>query len=202
MAVINTSITGMFSLVILLPAYPAPLGHPVTQVSYGPTWGVRCTAWLGDVVHVVTSSSSLWVSSSIRRMSSMFSPIHLSIQQNSWRWKLVKMRFSCCERVGKNDQIFCWWKCLLFLTIMINKWMNTCLTLFFDTTKIKLTLAGFCTLYNDTHLHCCVMKALAQLFFLLTCKLLHYFNKIIYFHFWLHNVYVAWLWLLSFNSIS
>lgn len=32
-----------------------------------------------------TSSSSLWVSSSIRLMSSMVKPTHLSIQQNSWR---------------------------------------------------------------------------------------------------------------------
>lgn len=41
------------------------------------------------------SSSSFWVSSSIRLMSSMVKPTHLSIQQNSWRWKLVKIRFSC-----------------------------------------------------------------------------------------------------------
>lgn len=45
-----------------------------------------------------TSSSSFWVSSSIRLMSSMVKPTHLSIQQNSWRWKFVKIRFSCCER--------------------------------------------------------------------------------------------------------
>lgn len=45
---------------------------------------------------IVTSSSSFWVSSSIRRMSSMVKPTHLSIQQNNWRWKLVKIRFSCC----------------------------------------------------------------------------------------------------------
>lgn len=48
----------------------------------------------------ITSSSSFWVSSSIRLMSSMVRPTHLSIQQNSWRWKLVKIRFSCC---GKED---------------------------------------------------------------------------------------------------
>lgn len=41
------------------------------------------------------SSSSFWVSSSIRLISSMVKPTHLSIQQNSWRWKLVKIRFSC-----------------------------------------------------------------------------------------------------------
>lgn len=45
----------------------------------------------------LTSSSSLRVSSSMRRMSSMFKSIHLSIQQNSWRWKLVNKRFSCCK---------------------------------------------------------------------------------------------------------
>lgn len=47
---------------------------------------------------LTTSSSSFWVSSSIRLMSSMVKPTHLSIQQNSWRWKFVKIRFSCCER--------------------------------------------------------------------------------------------------------
>lgn len=47
---------------------------------------------------LTTSSSSLWVSSSIRLMSSMVKPTHLSIQQNSWRWKFVKIRFSCCKR--------------------------------------------------------------------------------------------------------
>lgn len=31
-------------------------------------------------------------------MSSMVKPTHLSIQQNSWRWKFVKIRFSCCGR--------------------------------------------------------------------------------------------------------
>lgn len=32
----------------------------------------------------------------------MVKPTHLSIQQNSWRWKFVKIRFSCCERM-END---------------------------------------------------------------------------------------------------
>lgn len=50
---------------------------------------------------LITSSNSFWVSSSIRLMSSMVKPTHLSIQQNSWRWKFVKIRFSCCKRKKK-----------------------------------------------------------------------------------------------------
>lgn len=49
------------------------------------------------IVFWLTSSNSLRVSSSMRRMSSIFRSIHLSIQQNSWRWKLVNKRFSCCK---------------------------------------------------------------------------------------------------------
>lgn len=52
---------------------------------------------------LITSSSSFWVSSSIRLMSSMVKPTHLSTQQNSWRWKLVKIRFSCCGRRKKGE---------------------------------------------------------------------------------------------------
>lgn len=50
----------------------------------------------------ITSSSSFWVSSSIRLMSSMVKPTHLSIQQKSWRWKLVKIRLSCCRKKIKK----------------------------------------------------------------------------------------------------
>lgn len=52
----------------------------------------------------LTSSSSLRVSSSMRRMSSMFKSIHLSIQQNSWRWKLVNRRFSCWSLKKKKKR--------------------------------------------------------------------------------------------------
>lgn len=37
-------------------------------------------------------------------MSSMVKPTHLSIQQNSWRWKFVKIRFSCWERERKKER--------------------------------------------------------------------------------------------------
>lgn len=55
-------------------------------------------------VLLLTSSSSLRVSSSMRRMSSMFKSIHLSIQQKSWRWKLVNKRFSCCEATKEDEE--------------------------------------------------------------------------------------------------
>lgn len=50
----------------------------------------------------LTSSSSFCVSASILRMSSMVSSTHLSIQQKSCRWKLVKIRFSCCTQRRKT----------------------------------------------------------------------------------------------------
>lgn len=40
----------------------------------------------------------------MRRMSSMFKSIHLSIQQKSWRWKLVNKRFSCCEATKEDEE--------------------------------------------------------------------------------------------------
>lgn len=40
----------------------------------------------------------------MRRMSSMFKSIHLSIQQKSWRWKLVNKRFSCCEAKKEDEE--------------------------------------------------------------------------------------------------
>lgn len=50
----------------------------------------------------LTASSSFWVSSSILLMSSIVSSIHLSIQQNSWRWKLVNILFSCFKKINKH----------------------------------------------------------------------------------------------------
>lgn len=50
---------------------------------------------------ILTASSSFWVSSSILLMSSIVNSIHLSIQQNSWRWKLVNILFSCFKRINK-----------------------------------------------------------------------------------------------------
>lgn len=58
---------------------------------------------------LLTSSSSLRVSSSMRRMSSMFKSIHLSIQQNSWRWKLVNRRFSCWGLGTKKKMELSFW---------------------------------------------------------------------------------------------
>lgn len=52
----------------------------------------------------LTASSSLCVSSSIRRMSSIVRSIHLSIQQKSWRWKLVNILFSCLEDKKSQDE--------------------------------------------------------------------------------------------------
>lgn len=81
---------------------------------------------LGQTAHkqrpqksTLTASSSFWVSSSILLMSSIVRSIHLSIQQNSWRWKLVNILFSCfkkkkthvrqrsafCQRLGKRLQL-------------------------------------------------------------------------------------------------
>lgn len=51
--------------------------------------------------YALTSSSSFCVSASIRRISSIVSSTHLSIQQKSWRWKLVKILFSCWGRQGR-----------------------------------------------------------------------------------------------------
>lgn len=50
----------------------------------------------------LTASSSFWVSSSILLMSSIVSSIHLSIQQKSWRWKLVNILFSCFKKINKH----------------------------------------------------------------------------------------------------
>lgn len=50
----------------------------------------------------LTASSSFWVSSSILLMSSIVRSIHLSIQQNSWRWKLVNILFSCFKKIRKH----------------------------------------------------------------------------------------------------
>lgn len=61
-----------------------------------------CRSHLPKLCHYchtgLTSSSSFCVSASIRRISSMVSPTQLSIQQKSWRWKLVKILFSCCRQ--------------------------------------------------------------------------------------------------------
>lgn len=38
-------------------------------------------------------------------MSSIVRSIHLSIQQNSWRWKLVNILFSCFKKIKKNQII-------------------------------------------------------------------------------------------------
>lgn len=59
---------------------------------------------LSSILPPLTSSSSLRVSSSMRRMSSMFNSIHLSIQQNSWRWKLVNRRFSCFKFKKRKEK--------------------------------------------------------------------------------------------------
>lgn len=68
-----------------------------------PDWGINYF-W---IVFWLTSSSSLRVCSSMRRMSSMFKSIHLSIQQNSWRWKLVNKRFSCCKATKAEKGKIC-----------------------------------------------------------------------------------------------
>lgn len=47
-----------------------------------------------------TSSSCLFVSSSILRMSSMVRSTHLSSQQNSCLWKFVNRRLSCYRKEG------------------------------------------------------------------------------------------------------
>lgn len=47
-----------------------------------------------------TSSSCLFVSSSILRMSSMVRSTHLSSQQNSCLWKFVNRRLSCYKKEG------------------------------------------------------------------------------------------------------
>ena len=47
-----------------------------------------------------TSSSCLFVSSSILRMSSIVRSTHLSSQQNSCRWKFVNRRLSCYKKEG------------------------------------------------------------------------------------------------------
>lgn len=52
-------------------------------------------------LNIPTASSSLWVSSSIRRMSSIVRSIHRSIQQKSCRWKLVNILFSCFKKNEK-----------------------------------------------------------------------------------------------------
>lgn len=46
----------------------------------------------------LTSSSCLFVSSSILRMSSIVRSTHLSSQQNSCLWKFVNRRFSCYKK--------------------------------------------------------------------------------------------------------
>lgn len=60
------------------------------------TNGNICSGWYLNKFYYIsfTWSSSFFVSSSIRRMSSIDSSIHLSIQQNSCLWKWVNKRFS------------------------------------------------------------------------------------------------------------
>jgi len=74
-------------------------GQLWAQNHHGP---IICTSnaqltlkWLVISTHVLTSSSSFCVSASICLISSIVSSTHLSIQQKSWRWKLLKILFSC-----------------------------------------------------------------------------------------------------------
>lgn len=52
-----------------------------------------------------TSSSCLFVSSSILRMSSIVRSTHLSSQQNSCRWKFVNRRLSCYKKEGPKLEL-------------------------------------------------------------------------------------------------
>lgn len=56
-------------------------------------------------IYSVTSSSSFFVSSSIRRMSSIVRSIHLSIEQKSCLWKFANKRSSIwTDRAGEWDR--------------------------------------------------------------------------------------------------
>lgn len=78
-------------------------GHHTTCLSLwtGKSAGRSTHTW-ALTKSVLTASSSFWVSSSILLMSSIVSSIHLSIQQNSWRWKLVNILFSCFKKINKH----------------------------------------------------------------------------------------------------
>lgn len=60
---------------------------------------------ISTILYSVTSSSSFFVSSSIRRMSSIVRSHHLSIQQNNCLWKWVNSRFSTwTDRSGAREK--------------------------------------------------------------------------------------------------